>query len=213
MNWTAELFAAATGCTVMHSATVMPGLLQAMAEAHISDTIPRCAMFLAQCGHESSGFTRVKEGLDYATPERLMHIFGRLRFPSLEFARQYLHAPEKLARYVYGTPPKSLELGNLDEADGWLFIARGYIGTTGRHNYEQLQLATQMRCVDEPEILERPLGAARSATFFWKNRELNQLVDAGADVAQVTARINKGLAGLLDRQARHARAFMVLEAA
>ena len=210
-RWSVQLFSDAAGCSLIHAGAVMPGIVSAMQEAGIT-TVPLIAHFLGQTGHESLGFTRMRENLDYRTADRLIAVFGRKRFPDQSFAAQYLRDPEKLARYVYGTGVKAKELGNLSERDGWDFIGRGYIGTTGRYNYERLAKATGMHCVEEPAMLERPLGAARSATFFWNSRKISQIIEGGGSCEDVTRQINSALEGLADREKRTARVFQTLEA-
>jgi len=210
-RWSLQLFSEAVGCTLLHAGAVTPGIVSAMVEAGIT-TVPRIAHFLGQTGHESLGFTRVCENLDYRTADRLIAVFGRKRFPDQSFAAKYLRDPEKLARYVYGMGAKAKELGNLSERDGWDFIGRGYIGTTGRYNYERLAKATGMRCVEEPAMLERPLGAARSATFFWNSRGISRIVDDGGSCEDVTRQINSALEGLVDREKRTAHVFQTLGA-
>ena len=50
----------------------------------------------------------------------------------------------------------------------------------------------------EPELLETPANACRSAAWFWDKRGLNQRADLG-DFRGITKRINGGLNGWHDR--------------
>ena len=59
------------------------------------------AMFLAQCGHESAGFTRLEENLNYSA-KSLYNVF-RKYFPTIGIAEQYERRPEKIANLVYGS--------------------------------------------------------------------------------------------------------------
>ncbi|WP_397473034.1 hypothetical protein [Pusillimonas sp.] len=56
-------------------------------------------------------------------------------------------------------------------------------------------------CIARPELLEQPQYAARSAAWWWVNNGCNELADAG-DFERLTRRINGGLNGYADREAR-----------
>ena len=94
------------------------------------NTVNRAAGFLAQCGHESAGFTVLKENLNYSA-EGLNKIFHKY-FPTVESAQPYARNPEKIANKVYGG-----RMGNGDEetGDGWKYHGRGLIKLTGKDNY------------------------------------------------------------------------------
>jgi putative chitinase len=63
------------------------------------DNPRRIAAFIAQCAHESMGFTRLEEDLDYSA-SRLMQVWPG-RFKSIQLAVLYAHNPEALANFVY----------------------------------------------------------------------------------------------------------------
>ena len=87
--------------------------------------------FIANLAHESQEFNRREENLKYSSAKRLMTIWPS-RFASEADAQQYVYNPEKLANKVYGG---RVDLGNVQQGDGWLFRGGGYIQTTGRRNY------------------------------------------------------------------------------
>ena len=66
--------------------------------------------------------------------------------------------------------------------------------------------------VAEPERLEEPELACRSAGWFWQSRGLNALADAG-DFKRITRLINGGYNGLKDREHYYAKAKQELGAA
>ena len=97
------------------------------------NTSARIAGFLAQCVHESNGFTALKENLNYK-PESLVKIFHKY-FPTIELANEYCARPNKqeaIANRVYAN-----RMGNGDEAsgDGYRYCGRGAIQITGKENY------------------------------------------------------------------------------
>ena len=97
------------------------------------------------------------------------------------------------------------DLGNTEPGDGVRFKGRGLIQITGRANYAACGDALGADFVSDPELLERPDFACRSAGWFWKTHGLNELADNGA-FEQITRRINGGTNGLADRQAYLRRA-------
>ena len=91
-------------------------------------------------------------------------------------------------------------LGNTELGDGVRFKGRGLIQITGRSNYEACGAALDLDLIAEPELLEEPLNAARSAGWFWQSHGCNALADLG-DARAITKRINGGVNGLQDRLA------------
>lgn len=170
------------------------------------DTLERVAAFIAQCSHESAQFTLLQENLNYRA-ESLMRVWPS-RFPTLEFANQYAHNPEKIANHVYGGRG-----GNGDEAsgDGWKYHGRGLIQLTFKGNYQQFADSIGMDLSEVPDYLLTYDGAIQSACWFWQKNGLNQFADAG-DVSGATKRINGGFNGLAERQANYQKAIAVLSA-
>jgi putative chitinase len=167
-------------------------------------TARRVAAFLAQCGHESAGFTQLAEDLDYSA-HRLMQVWPS-RFKTAEFAALYAHNPVKLGNFVYASRNGN---GHEDSGDGYTFRARGLIGLTGRGNYA----ATSQRLFGGPRLVQFPdhvaesqYVAAATAADYWRQHRLNDLADMGAYL-QIGNTINTGSAarqaiGTADRIAR-----------
>jgi putative chitinase len=101
------------------------------------------------------------------------------------------------------------DLGNFEPGDGPYFRGRGLIQITGRANYTKCAEALDLPLLEEPELLEEPVNACRSAAWFWASHGLNELADKG-DFIRITRRINGGINGLEDRQAFYERAKRVL---
>lgn len=100
-------------------------------------------------------------------------------------------------------------LGNVEPGDGKRFLGRGLIQITGRLNYHACGAALGLPLLEQPELLEEPVNACRSAGWFWKLHGLNELADAG-EFETITRRINGGTTGLAERTAYWERALEVL---
>ena len=170
------------------------------------NTPERIAAFLAQCAHESGGFTAIKENLNYKA-ESLRKLFGKY-FPTDELAQQYAHNQMAIANRIYAS-----RMGNGDEAsgDGYKHCGRGLIQLTGRANYQNFADSLQMEVEDMPEYLATFEGAAQSACWFWESNDLNKWADAG-DIVKMTKIINGGTIGLEDRIAHYQHALHVFGA-
>lgn len=178
--------------------------LDAAMEKFAINTAQRQAMFLAQCSHESAGFRRTSENLNYSA-EGLCRVWSK-HFDAATAAK-YAHKPEAIANHAYAG-----RNGNEDEAsgDGWRYRGRGYIQLTGRANYRQLETALGEDIIENPDVVAEPRVAAMSAAWFWSYHGLNKLADAG-DVAGCTHKINGGLLGLDERKKLYEQALEVLE--
>lgn len=172
-------------------------------------TMPRLAAIIGQCAHESMGFKVTEEGLFYTTPERLMKIWPG-RFPTLDFAGDYVRSSRKLANYVYGT-----RNGNHRSNDGWKYRGRGYLQLTGRANYKHFGKLVDLELEKWPELAKPAPGAWKIAAAYCANRSRGgktvfEWADEG-NVEMVTKIINGGHHGLEDRRERTALALAVLE--
>jgi putative chitinase len=170
------------------------------------DTPQRVAAFLAQCAHESGGFTALHENLNYR-PESLCKVFPKY-FPNMDVANQYAHQPEKIANRVYGN-----RMGNGPEesGDGFKYCGRGLIQLTGKQNYTKFAESIDTPVEDIPEFLGTFEGAIQSACWFWETNNLNQYADNG-DILTMTKRINGGTIGLEDRKKHYEHALHVFGA-
>lgn len=178
-------------------------LAEACAEWGI-DTPLRLAAFLAQIAHESGQLRALVENLNYSA-EALLRVFPR-HFEARQ-AATYARHPDRIASRVYAN-----RMGNGDEAsgDGWRYRGRGLIQVTGKANYAACGPALGLDLIAQPELLEQPGPAARSAGWFWHWNGLNRPADA-RDIETITRRINGGLTGLDDRKACYARACAAME--
>jgi putative chitinase len=171
------------------------------------NTPQRIAAFIAQCSHESAGFTALKENLNYRAPT-LRKIFGKY-FPTDELANQYASKPNKqeaIANRVYAN-----RMGNGPEesGDGFRYCGRGLIQLTGKDNYTWFAASLHISPDEASEYLQTFEGAAQSACWFWETNNLNRFADAG-DIKGLTKVINGGYIGLDDRIQHYQHALHVL---
>lgn len=171
----------------------LPALNAAMAEFDI-DTPARQASFLAQVGVESGQFSALVENLNYSAAGLLATF--KTRFTATQ-AAEYARHPERIANRAYAN-----RMGNGAESsgDGWRYRGRGLIQITGRANYATAGAALGLDLIEQPELLEQPVNACRSAAWWWDAHDLNALADVG-DQVRVTKRVNGGTNGLADRLA------------
>lgn len=173
------------------------------------NTPQRIAAFIAQCAHESAGFTALKENLNYRAVT-LRKIFSKY-FPNDEIANHYANLPNKqeaIANRVYAN-----RMGNGDEAsgDGYRYCGRGLIQLTGRNNYQAFADSIEITPEEVSEYLQTFEGAAQSACWFWESNNLNRFADVN-DIKGLTRAINGGYIGLEDREKHYQHALHVLGA-
>ena len=170
------------------------------------DTPERVAAFMAQCGHESAGFTVMQENLNYGA-KGLRSLFAKY-FPTDALALQYERQPERIANRIYAN-----RMGNGPEesGDGWKFRGRGIIQITGKNNYTKCtqQLFENNTLIDNPDWLCDVEFAIHSACWFWSATRLNELAD-NRDLKTMTKRINGGFIGLEDRIKHYEHAVHIL---
>ena len=174
------------------------------------DTPQRVAAFLAQCAHESGGFTALHENLNYRAAT-LRKVFPKY-FPDDATAEQYAGQPNKqelIANRVYAN-----RMGNGDEhsGDGFKYCGRGLIQLTGKQNYCKFAESIDTPVDQIPEFLQTFEGAIQSACWFWETNKLNQYADSG-DILTMTKRINGGTIGLEDRKQHYEHALHIFGAA
>lgn len=183
------------------------GALSQLLPDYEINTSRRIAAFIAQCSHESAGFTALKENLNYRAVT-LRKLFPKY-FPTDELAQQYASLPNKqeaIANRIYGG-----RMGNGPEetGDGYRYCGRGLIQLTGKSNYTWFAASLGITVEEAAEYLGTFEGAAQSACWFWETNKLNQWADAG-DMVTLTKRINGGTIGLDDRIKHYEHALHIL---
>ena len=172
------------------------------------------AAFIAQCAHESGGFTMLTENLNYRASTMAACWPGRFaeqgpdkkpkkdaqgkNIPN-KFALALEKHPEQLANVVY-----SSRMGNgpTESGDGWKYRGRGLKQLTGKDNYTRCGASIGADLVNDPDLLLNPKYAALSAAWFWHSNKCGPLAESG-DFVALTKRINGGTIGLADREKRY----------
>lgn len=126
------------------------------------------------------------------TPQRMAHYLAQIAHESGE-----LRYTKELASGKAYEGRK--DLGNTEPGDGVKFKGRGLIQITGRSNYTAYMNYCKFDVVDNPELLERPLGAVKSSMWYWNIHGLNRLADSD-DLKAITKAINGGYNGLAERE-------------
>ena len=213
--------------TVTVQNIVSAGVKQATAEKWVDAVASACqefgiktpqriAGFLSQCAHESGGFERLQENLNYSAdgmagiwPKRFA-VMGPDGKPAKKegknqpnkFALALHRKPEMIANVVY-----SSRMGNgpTESGEGWKYRGRGLKQLTGKDNHRACSAGLGVDLVANPDLLLEPVYAARSAAWFWATNKCNTFADAG-DIEGLTKKINGGLIGIDDRKKRYASA-------
>jgi putative chitinase len=178
--------------------------LSKMLQKYEINTVNRIAGFLAQCGHESSDFTVLKENLNYGA-KGLRATFPKY-FATDAVAAQYERQPEKIANHIYAN-----RMGNGAEAtgDGYKYRGRGAIQLTGHDNYAAFAKSINKTLDETVAYCETMDGAIESACWFWKKNNLNATCDAN-DIVAMTKKINGGTIGLDERKSHYEKAKGIL---
>ena len=183
----------------------VPILERFMSQYNIN-TKERIAMFLAQASHESGGFSRLVENLNYSA-EGLAKVWpsryaekGKPNALALSIARK----PELIANHTYAN-----RMGNStpESGDGWKYRGRGIFQLTGKSNYDAFFKDTGVAAT--PDDLSDPTYAVLSACWFWDKNRLNSISDT-KDVERCTRVINGGLVGLDHRKKLYSNIIKVL---
>lgn len=190
----------------------LPFVQQACERYQINTKLQEAA-FIAQCAHESGGFTMLEENLNYSAAT--MSVVWPKRFAEMgpdgkpkkdkgknipnKFALALHRKPELIANTVY-----SGRMGNgpLESGEGWKYRGRGLKQLTGKDNYTRCGSAIGSDLVADPDLLLKPKDAALSAAWFFHVNKLNQYAENN-DLKGMTLKINGGLIGYEDRKKRY----------
>lgn len=180
MNLTAQLLASLMQCPVSRAEPFIDSCNFMLDQYDISTSL-RLAHLCAQYGHETGG---------------------------LLYMRELWGPTSQQAKY---DPPNALatSLGNTSKGDGYTFRGAGWCQLTGRANFQR---ASNDLCIDfvaKPDEVATSEFAPVVGGLFWQWGNINAAADRD-DVQAVTRKINGGLTGLADREARLAKCKTIL---
>lgn len=203
----------AAGVKANVAETWLPFVQQAC-ERYQINTKNQEAAFIAQCAHESGGFTMLEENLNYRASTMAACWPARFgvknpdgtwakdakgaRVPN-KFAQALERKPEMIANVVYAS---RMGNGPTESGEGWKYRGRGLKQLTGKDNYTRCGQAIEANLVAEPDLLINPKYAALSAAWFWSVNKCGALAESG-DFVGLTKKINGGTIGLEDREKRY----------
>lgn len=155
----------------------------------------RLAHFISQCHHESMGFDRVFENLNYSA-QGLLNTFPK--YFTRDQANLYAHNPIAIANRVYAN-----RMGNGDEqsGDGWRYRGKGYLQCTGATNHALFSEYIGVDCCASPDLIATDYPLESAAWFFTTNK-IWAKCDKGAElqnISEVTRAINGGKHGYISR--------------
>ncbi|MGV3695492.1 glycoside hydrolase family 19 protein [Flavobacterium sp.] len=160
----------------------------------------RKAHFMATCDHESQGFTRFVENLNYSA-EALLKLFKydfdtdhNKVYSQSEMLKaiKLQRNPKAIANFIYANQNGN---GNEASGDGWKHRGAGAIMLTGKGI--QTDYFKENNQLVQPELLQSFQFAIDSAGWYWKKNKLNALADKD-DVRSIRKKVNGGLIGFED---------------
>jgi putative chitinase len=178
-NNAADVLARATGLDLSRATTILPTVVSGL-QASQCNNVKRVAMWLAQCGEESAGFSTTEEFASGAEYEGRCSDLGNC-------------SPGDGVKYKGRT---------------WIQITgKAHYAEFSKWAYGKNLITSATQFVDNPASLGDLKWAGIGAAWYWtvSRPDINALSDNG-DVVTVTHRINGGEHGLADRQNRYSRA-------
>jgi putative chitinase len=160
-------------------------------------TTLRQAHFAVQCLHESQGFMRMIENLNYSA-ERLLAIWPKRFTP--ETARLYGRTAERpanqqmIANVAYAN---RMGNGSIESGDGWRYRGRGPGELTGKDNYRRCGAVLGLNLVEFPEQVAQIQVGTAAFGWFWHVNGLNAVADAD-NLLSCRIKVNGGTLGLDD---------------
>lgn len=155
-------------------------------------TIEATAHFVGNTYHETGGFIRFEENLNYSA-KGLIETFPKY-FKTLAYANECARKPQKIANVVYAN-----RMGNNGIDDGWKFRGRGALQTTGKNNYRLLGEFLRIDLLSDPSSVATTY-AFESAIFYFHSNNLWPICATINDISirKVRKAVNGGSIGLED---------------
>jgi predicted chitinase len=171
-------------------------MIKAMDAGGITDPQSKAAL-MANVDHESGGFTKNEENLNYSA-KRLREVFPKY-YKTDEEAQADAGNKEAIANKVYGG-----RMGNTEAGDGYKYRGRGAIQLTGKAQYEEMGKKLGVDLVNNPDLAMDPKYSAQIAVQHWKTSGADKAAQAG-DLVGARRKTNGGLNGLDDVQGKYGK--------
>lgn len=155
----------------------------------ITDSEERLFGFLGISGHETGGFTIIRESLRYKTTARLREVWPKLLGPKTdrELSR-YVNNELELAGAVYRN-----RMGNITKEDAYYFRGGAWLQSTGKSAYLKYGAKIGVDFQSNPNATNDMGIMLAIACLEWMESGCNDLIDAG-DFVGACAMINVGSA-------------------
>ena len=181
---------------------VLLAALNKYAEQYEINTLLRIAHFLAQCAHESGGFTATAEGTSFSRAgagnkfKKFVQADSTTKERLCPIDQKYCNQPD-LFNYVYANSNGN---GSETSGDGYKYRGGGYIQITGREKYKGYTKEHNAKNPSDQQDFEANPNLVRtnveygveSAMFWWRNmgsvstyKDCNRLADLGATEAEL----------------------------
>lgn len=167
----------------------------------------QCAHFLGQLHHETGGFKRDTESMDYSVSGLKSTFFYYKNRPkeAQEDGRTWYKKAdqETIANKVYWDKNRSdvYRLGNVEWGDGWAYRGRGSVQLTGLWNYQEFaDWLENQTIINNTELVATKYYWQSALWYFEKRNVWQKMKDVSIkSVESVTRAINGGLNGFDDR--------------
>ncbi len=167
--------------------SALVGGLEYLREAGVLENELRLCHFMAQVGHETDGFTIIRESLSYKTPARLRAVWpSRFRNKSDSELAKYINDGLTLGDAVYGG-----RMGNNKGGDGYAYRGGGFLQTTGKEAVNKY--AAALGITPSSALLDDIPTTLRFACFEWQASGCCVYADDN-DIMKVSKAINTGSA-------------------
>lgn len=183
--------------------------LYSLRTAGILDNSYRLCHFLAQCAHETGGFTIIRESLHYTSTKRIREVWPA-RFKDKTDAEM---APLVKNARALGDAVYLGRMGNTQAGDGYDFRGGGWLQCTGR--FAVTKYCGKLGLDPSPSLLDDVATTLQFACIEWQEAKCNDYADEN-DITKVSKAINVGSAtsnvkpvGMASRQEWFAKAWAI----
>lgn len=153
----------------------------------------RWCHFIAQCHHETGGFTIVRENTNWTRDQMCRLWPSRFKANDPIFVAKYAmckgdELDVKLAEMAYGGRK---DLGNTEPGDGWDYRGGGFLQGTGRGWYRETGEAIGVDLEGNPDLIENCSVSLKATLWYWTRYKINDHADAN-NLRAVGNQINRG---------------------